>query len=322
MVIVGSRLDDQRTSVNVSLRLGDPPKVRFSAGGTVTAVNLVVGQVVAQGDVLVSLDYVPVRAFISAAPLVRDLRLGDAGPDVAALSSYLCDIGLLDPSYVDSKFGSRVRSAVNAFQTSLGVKADGVFRTAYVAFLPANFGVPEMVSVVIGDSVAPGATLASGTPPVLDVEIQPTTEGRSLASFLETESVLLYGASSIEFGSYPPTAEGKVLISEWVSEVSEEAPSLTEGDAFDTARFEGLALALADPINYGTVPSSAVFQSSNRAYCLVLVDDEGVQRLAGLDTAVVVSSELGVVGVDSELIGQRVLREVQDVSPETLSKCR
>jgi hypothetical protein len=321
-VIVGSRLDDQRTSVNVGLRLGGAPKIRSSAGGTITSVNLAAGQIVSQGDHLVSVDYVPVLAFVSSAPLVRDLRTGDSGPDVTALAAYLRDLGLLDAANVDSKFGTRIRNAVNAFQAGLGIKPDGVFRTAYVAYVPTEFGELEAASVVVGDSLTPGATLATGTPPILAVEIEPTTEGRSLAAFVDAESVLLLGTSQIDFGLYPPSSEAEALIADWVYEVSEDGPSVTDGEMFDTASFEGFAITLKDPIRYGTVPASAVLQSSSGEYCLVKVHDDGTEEVINLNSAVVIGSELGVVGVDSNLIDQQILREVHDASAETLSRCR
>jgi peptidoglycan hydrolase-like protein with peptidoglycan-binding domain len=156
------------------------PGVRNTAAGTVTAVDMVPGGTIGQGDVLYAVDLRPVIAAQGTVPSFRDLRLRDEGPDVAQLQQLLTDLGFYGGD-IDGTLGTGTRTAVKAWQNSLGIEDDGVVRRGDVLFFPE---LPRRV--VPGETMEVGATLVGGETAVEYVEGDPrfwiplTTEQRSL----------------------------------------------------------------------------------------------------------------------------------------------
>lgn len=133
-----------------------------SATGTVTAVSLeAAGSEVDAGDIVYSVDLLPVVALQGAVPAFRDLTVGTSGADVAQVQEYLSAAGYLDGA-IDGDFGAATRDAVDAWRVDLGLPAAGVVPASMVVFidqLPARLA-------PTGD-LAPGVRMSPGMPVLL-----------------------------------------------------------------------------------------------------------------------------------------------------------
>ncbi len=127
-----------------------------SSVGVVTSIDVVPGDEVSVGDVLLTVDLRPVVVAEGAVPSFRDLVLRAEGPDVVQLQNLLAGLGFY-AGELDGVFGSGLRSAVKAWQKSLGVTDDGVVRAGDVVFVPS---LP--VRVALADGVTVGSRLGGG----------------------------------------------------------------------------------------------------------------------------------------------------------------
>jgi hypothetical protein len=318
-VTVGSRLDDMRTAVRAVVDLGDTPSLASNTSGVVTSVTLTPGTEPKQGTQIAAVNYVPILAMTGSSPLVRDLQRGDSGPDVTVLSTFLSEIGLLDVASVSTQFGAAIRRAVLAFQGSIGVKADGVFRLSYVAYVPLDFGQATEVPLVIGGTVDRGTDLALGQPAVESLRFEPASEGRSLSPLTSGPTLLTAGDATLSLESVTPDPESIGPIVEWLEGNATRTESADQVDESEV-RYEEILLSLKEPVPYGTVPATAVLTSSDGTSCLVVVED-GSQELLRLASATLISSEIGIVGVDREYIGRVIVRDAAQAKAELREQC-
>ncbi len=100
---------------------------------------------------------VPLGVVAQASGTSRTLRVGERGPEVVELQQLLSAKGLLSGA-ADGKFGPGTRSAVVAFQSSAGLKADGVVGPATWAALRGQ-PVPQQSGTGVVGSV-PGYSAA------------------------------------------------------------------------------------------------------------------------------------------------------------------
>ena len=94
-------------------------EVLSGRGGTVTGVAATVGDTLDSGEVLGTIDDRKIVGMVATSPLWRDLSESDAGPDVARLQTFLREIKLYEGP-VNGKFGPATRTAVAAFNASVG----------------------------------------------------------------------------------------------------------------------------------------------------------------------------------------------------------
>jgi peptidoglycan hydrolase-like protein with peptidoglycan-binding domain len=132
------------------------PIAHLQRGGVVTSVDIAPGAEISAGDILYTVDLRPTVAAVGAVPSFRDIGPGATGPDVAQLQSMLHTLGYLDADAGDT-FGPDTEAATRAWQSALGLEADGVVRLGDVAFVPV---LP--VRVVPTDALAVGATVGPG----------------------------------------------------------------------------------------------------------------------------------------------------------------
>jgi peptidoglycan hydrolase-like protein with peptidoglycan-binding domain len=263
-----------------------------------------------------------VSAFIGPSPLVRDLKQSDRGPDVAVLAAYLRDLGYLDPSSVDDRFGPAVKRAVSAFQSERGLPVDGLFKLASVVFVPTDFGSVTDIRAEVGEAIAPGSVLVKGSPSLQSLSMRPASESQTLQAFDDAAVVLESGSGDVlELKSVSPSSDDQVAIAAWLAVHGHEAEGATSSATVDPGAvvFDQLVLYLRDPLRVGVVPSSAVFAGSSGRYCVAVVS-EGKAR-AIFTSATTVSSEIGLVGVDQALIGSLVLRDAKIATREVLDSC-
>lgn len=121
--------------------------------GTLTA-QAATGSRVERGGTLFSVDGAPVVLFYGTIPAWRTLQEGvPPGTDVRQLEDNLKALGFA-PGSVDDTFTSSTASAVRAWQSRLGLLADGVLQLGRVVFLPGPITVSQQMKPVgapIGD---------------------------------------------------------------------------------------------------------------------------------------------------------------------------
>ena len=159
-LMVPATSSERSVTVGVGVAVVEEPglEVTSSRGGTVTGVGVSVGDTLASGAVIGTVDDRPVVGMVAPAPLWRDLSEADTGPDVARLQTFLRELGLYSGPE-DGTFGRSTRTAVAAFNTEVGRKdLGGAFSTGTVAWLgDAPLTVVEVV-------VRPGDVVGAGTP--------------------------------------------------------------------------------------------------------------------------------------------------------------
>jgi len=145
------------------------------------------------GGVLAEVAYRPVILLEGDAPLVRDLMLGDRGPDVAMLQRALVGVGLLAEFDVDEVFGQVTSTAVAALYKAAGYPAPRLANNSYapVAELHLVTALPVVVResmASVGDAIAPGSPIMTVSSPAAHLVV-------GLSSF---EAALLTGGETAQ----------------------------------------------------------------------------------------------------------------------------
>ncbi len=144
------------------------PVGRNSASGVVTSVEIGPGDLVEAGQVLYTVNLRPVVVAEGDVPSFRPLARRSEGPDVAQLQRLLTDLGFYHDD-VDGSFGRSTRTAVKAWQKSLGVDDTGIVEAGDLVFVPR---LPARLAV--GEGVTPGARLGGGEETVFLVPDDPS----------------------------------------------------------------------------------------------------------------------------------------------------
>lgn len=127
------------------------------ASGTVTSIPITPGQEVTVGSVIFTVDLRAVVVAQGSVPSFRTLSEGATGADVAQLQQFLATLGVFGGE-ADGRFGALTAAAVEAWQVSRGLEADGVVLPGDILYLPA---LPARV-VLDAETVFVGATLSGG----------------------------------------------------------------------------------------------------------------------------------------------------------------
>jgi hypothetical protein len=149
------------------------------AGGVVTSINVVQGQEVGPGGVLYTINLRPTVIAQGDIPAFRTLARGASGADVAQLQGFLTTLGFYSGP-IDGGFGSGTESAVESWQESLGLEADGAVQASDLIFTPV---LPTRIALDLevlkrGASVGGGEEVVNGLPaaPTFDI---PVTDAQS-----------------------------------------------------------------------------------------------------------------------------------------------
>src|SRR5690625_1773284 len=112
-VDVGARERNFTQPVSFTLKFEEEPAAILGASGTVTKINFEPGEKIKQGDALLTVDGITLRAHRGTQPFHRDLTRGDKGDDVRELAAFLSD-ALAEEIKTDTgdKFGYRLSEAV------------------------------------------------------------------------------------------------------------------------------------------------------------------------------------------------------------------
>jgi peptidoglycan hydrolase-like protein with peptidoglycan-binding domain len=327
VITVGSRDLDDRRAVTITASGGRAPTAFVDVPGTVTAVKVSPGGVLATGAEVVSVDGHPLRALLGTSPLYRALKLGDSGDDVRALGQFLVAAGLLDAGSADGSYGVRYRDAVVRFQHSAGYTEDGVFQPSYVVFLPQDFGVVTEVSLAVGQRITAQSQAMTGTAPIVSLAVRPADGGPLQRASGGNGYGLRIGSEKTVFSALPvPAQEVPQVWSAIVGGVSrgDLKTSTVESDSGTQTQVEGAQLEAGTVRAYGSVPASAVFTTKDGQSCLFVAG--GKQPDQPFDAQPVSvsadSGEFGLALVDAKLIGAQVSRDPAELSAETLLRCK
>lgn len=323
---VVQRVDrDLKETVRLSFELESEPLPKLAAEGLVTQVHVKAGGPVAEGDELISVDRVKLRAHRGEVPFHRELSSGAIGDDVVELARFLTALGYDSSTGANSRLDAGMVGDVKAFQRDIGATPDGVFQPQSTIHIPADVRRIGKVTVAVGDLVAPGDTFTKNSSRAVGGSIDSLgTNDLKVADHsgpftLEVptgEDRLNVSLDSLAFTAKQASALREQLL--------EEGVELTPG-AEGRESLQGPSLALATPDVIGTAPMGALYATPTGTICVFEVtspDDD----LAGA-TAVPVHNATAFVGalaqaaIDAELVGRTIVREVAQLAAETTAQC-
>lgn len=154
--------------------LGNVVELTPRTTGTVTALPLSVGQPFNAGSVLVEVDDRPVIFLQSPIPLLRDLRPGDKGEDVARLQEALEPWG---PGTADGSWGTGTTEALKALYKSAGYAppAGNAALSSELVFGPSVEGAILSVKSALGAPVESPLIRATTSPPTVTASVPDAT---------------------------------------------------------------------------------------------------------------------------------------------------
>jgi peptidoglycan hydrolase-like protein with peptidoglycan-binding domain len=137
--------------------------VSSPVAGTVTSL-VAGGDTIDAGTVVATVDGAPVVAMIGDIPGYRDLSTASTeGADIRQLELNLVQLGF-DPDHkivIDEKYDAATKTAVTAWEDSLGLTGDGEITKGELVFIPGRLLV-DTVSATVGGSVNAGSALVVG----------------------------------------------------------------------------------------------------------------------------------------------------------------
>lgn len=266
------QFSDSRT---LALRVESIPDSRLESGiaGRITHSACEPGSVIVSGSTPASVDGRPLVALATDIPLWRDLRSGDEGDDVTGLQKELARLGYTTKA--DGRVGARTLSAVaDLFERAGDRTGDStIVEVGRIVWLASASVTIASCDVQAGGRVDAGAALAS------------IAGGTSRVSIIDT-SADFSGAKwalTVDSVTVPLDATGDVSDPSALTELA-AAPSFaraaarSNGTAGETADVENGAaafrgtVALAEPIEVGAVPPSAVYSITGAEGCVTSED--------------------------------------------------
>lgn len=213
------------------------------AAGVITSVDVGAGDEVGPGAILYTVNLRPVVIAQGGVPAFRSLSRGVNGADVAQLQELLTSAGLYSGP-IDGGFGSATARAVRAWQTGLGVRADGVVQPGDIVFVPA---LPARIA--LDDAVVRGASVSGGEPAA---QTLPSAPAFSIP-VTEDQVLLMPAGTRVEIAG----PEGE----EWAGVISEQVTDDEDGMRLVVSGVDGATVCGAA---CGSVPISGSTQLRSR----------------------------------------------------------
>lgn len=299
----------------------EPEKLTSRTTGLITSVHIATGDPLPQGEPVVGINGADVYAFRGTQPLYRELREGDKGDLVAALGNFLVSRGEL--STTDDVFGPVFRSAVVRFQEKAGLaERDGVFRPAYVVYIPDSVQQVGTVSLRVSESVEVGDVLAEASATPSNGYFFAPEAPEALSTLAAAPIELAVGDTTfhLENGivlSASDTAAAYAFLLLRISEGTLSSNAITWDDTF--ARVSDIFLQFAEPQIFASVPSTALFTSADGTVC-VFVDPPDAPHEAH-PVNVTPSTEVGIALIDPGFIGLVVSGNPSSLPRRELERC-
>lgn len=276
---VGSAERDDGFSTTAMLLPATDVVVKAQSSGTVTALSFAVGVPVTSGEVAFMVDGLPIVAYVSQAPLFRDITAGLRGDDVTTAQQLLVDMGYLKAA--DSVAGPSTQTAIRAFNAAHGRgKNNTTLSIDSLVWIPSASDAPQTLTVHVGDLVEPQTALYATQTGQDSISAGTTAQSEDRMLSVGTVTVTL------------PAGQTAVSVPDDVAALLTQMGDQTSATAMVTS---------LEPHQVGTVPATAVVTDATGASCYFTgVDGEAVLVDA-------TSGGFGLVNVDPELIGTPVL---------------
>lgn len=311
-VLVGERNNDSRLGVDVRIKVGKPALIHTSLTGIITGVSVVAMDSISSGDPLFSVDGMSKFAYYGDTPFYRELTQGDAGSDVFTLISLLKDSGSLSQEFMgDGIFTTEVEQALTEFQSNNGLLVDGVMRPDDFVFIPANFNRVLKVFVEVGLPLPPDGIVAEAEGNAYGVSFV-TVSGEELPpAFQNTQVILSSQVEELELSSITPNEDELNELQKAMARWTADGAVHIHDEGVSELIYSGVTLRLLEAFHVGTVPSTSVFVDEYGVSCVGIMDDSGNLSLV-ITELYTVPGEVGLSGVDSELIGKEVVRDISE----------
>lgn len=254
----------------------------FAATGRVTKIHRLTLSV--PGSPVVDLDGATLRLIGGGTPLYRPVRQGMQGADVDAVYALLSQQGQATSESLSS-------AAIREYRRVNGFTSGSTFEPGMAIFTP-DPGLDLRVEVALGDAVAGGSVIATGTPFIVAAKIVPAGSPGRVASL----SRAVAAGTSMEFSS-PVLPRPQVVADFELSEEERSSVPLLTSDGEPPDEIDG-AIRLAVPVDVLGIPVTAVISFYEDAFCAVTMN--GAEFRAAIVPIGPVSSIPGIVFVGSE----------------------
>lgn len=134
------------------------PTITAPVSGVITTLNLPGDGLLASGDIVYTLDLMPVVAIDGQIPAFRSLSLGTSGDDVTQLQDYLKSERFLQDD-ADGVYGASTEDAVRTWQAANGMARDGVVDLGEIVFAPLPARAYLADQIYIGTHVSAGSPI-------------------------------------------------------------------------------------------------------------------------------------------------------------------
>lgn len=276
--------------------------------GTVTALPAV-GQVIANGRGLYSVDGSPVILLYGSTPAYRTLSPGVSGTDVQQLNADLVSLGYAttaELSPTSDQFGYYTTVGVEKLQSALGQSETGTLALGEAVFLPtalrvttltATLGGPVSGAVLQGTSTTRQVTIALDASQQSEVKV-----GDRVTIRLPDNQTTPGVVSAVGTVAIAPSNGGSATITVAVTPTDPAATG-----AFDQAPVE--VLIIAGTVNDAlVVPIDALLALSGGGYAVEAVEASGVHTLVPVTTGLFDSADNLVQVTGARLAaGQRIV---------------
>lgn len=272
-------------SLNTTAEWTPMPAGSNLASGVVTSVDVGAGVEVSAGAILYTVNLRPVTIAEGPVPAFRVLSVGSDGADVAQLQSMLTELSFYDGA-VDGGFGEATRSAVEAWQESMGVEEDGVVQAGDIVFVPS---LPTRVALD-SDKVVRGALVGGGEAVLQGLPQSPAFT----IAVTDAQAALMPTGTRVEITG----PEGDPWVAFVVDQTATDQDGITIhlagpdnavicADRCDTIPVTGQALLTSrivtvEPVSGLTVPSAALLTKADGT--IAVIDKKDIEHAVTLIT--------------------------------------
>jgi len=298
-----------------------------TAGGTVTGVNVTVGQALPTLAPLLTVNGAAVYGIPSSVPLFRDLVEGDYGPDVQALQDALNAVGNSTAGDWPGVFGSATLNALEQWQLTNNVSETGRAALSFFTWFPPK-SVVLSVTATVGSKATGGAAIATVADPgalvaqadVAQADVSSVKMGQTaqlsfdaLAGTTETAVVKSLPAQA-ETSTSTPSAGNSTPVQYSVQLALNALPPGAKAGMTGQAH-----IAVQSRTNTIVVPSAAVGGTAANPTVQVVVGGHPVTRAVqvGLVTNTETEILVGVQAGDVVVTGGQRLGSTPSTAPST-----
>jgi hypothetical protein len=283
--VVAREFEDLR-SLTAAPETVDIAEYPIRASGVVRGIDCVVGEPIASGTRVATVDAGPVLALRLSRPLWRDLWQGSSGSDISDLQGELRRLGF--DVGKDGRYDARVADAVAILWDRAGVSERRTFiARSDIVWLRHKSIVPSECLFELGDEVSPGDMImrSGGNLTRLRVSIPDTVVSGSRLAIIGDVTALISDDASIEDGAY---------LAEFAA-----SKAFRTYEADDPNQQLTVETRLAEPIQVVPVPAGSLYSINGATACVV--DDSGPLAVN------IVASELGETLVSASVLPRQVL---------------